>query len=128
MKRAAMSPAEQLKDTVWQKIVSLAKTDGDFRHRLQAEPFALLQSVGISVPPDIRFICVETEPSGIAEVLGRSAGLTVYVPVVVANANDELDDTSLDAVVGGAGQQMAMPMPANFVSMVSFADGGSGGF
>ena len=123
-----MSPAERLKDTVWQQIVSLANTDGHFRRRLHAEPFALLQSVGISVPPDIRFVCVETGLSGVAEVLGRSAGLTVYVPVVIASADDELDDESLDAVVGGAGQQMALPMPANFVGMISFADGGSGGF
>lgn len=123
-----MSPAERLKDTVWQQIVSLANTDGNFRRRLQAEPFALLQSVGISVPQDIRFVCVETGLSGVAEVLGRSDGLTVYVPVVFASADGALDDESLDAVVGGAGQQMAMPMPANFVGMISFTDGGSGGF
>lgn len=130
MKDSSLSPAERLKDTVWQQIVKLATTDSHFRERLQSEPVALLQAVGISVPAGIRFMCVETEAGKIAEVLGQSDGKLVYVPIVTAappDAHGELGDAALDIVVGGTGQQTGTPMPANFSAMISFADGSNGG-
>lgn len=121
-----LSPAERLKDTVWQQIVKLATTDRHFRDRLQTAPVALLQSVGVSVPAGIRFVCVETAADKVAEVLGRSDGSLVYVPIVTSAAPDadrELEEEALDAVVGGTGQLTGTPMPANFSAMISFTDG-----
>ncbi|MCH2394849.1 hypothetical protein [Oceanibaculum sp.] len=121
-----LSPAERLKDTVWQQIVRLATTDAHFRDRLQTEPVALLQAVGITVPAGIRFVCVETAADNVAEVLGRSDGNLVYVPIVTSAAPDaagELEDEALDAVVGGTGPLTGTPMPSNFSAMISFTDG-----
>lgn len=130
MKDTPLSPAERLKDTVWQQIVKLATTDSHFRERLQTEPVALLRAVGISVPASIRFICVETAADKAGEVLQRSTGDLVYVPVISAaspDRNGELDEDALDIVVGGTGQQAGTPMPSNFSAMISFADGSNGG-
>lgn len=125
-----LSPAERLKDTVWQQIVRLATTDSHFRQRLQAEPVALLRAVGISAPAGIRFVCVETAADKAGEVLRRSDGNLVYVPVIAAAAPEssgELGEEALDIVVGGGGQPQGTPMPSNFSAMISFADNSNGG-
>ena len=86
----AMISAEEM-EKVYQKVVTKAITDADFRKELLANPNqAIEKETGIPVPAEYRIRIIEEDPA----YLG-----TFFLP---AYTGEELSDDDMMAVAGGA--------------------------
>jgi Nitrile hydratase, alpha chain len=92
----------------WNKIVSKAGQDNDFRKRLLADPAAVLKENGVQVPPGLEFRVVENT-AGVANLVlpaGVPVAATEQEPggALIAAADPssaELSDEELEQVSGG---------------------------
>lgn len=77
----------------WSRIVSKAWSDESFKKRLIKDPMAVLQEQGVNLKPGVQFRVVE------------STDQVVYLTLPPKASTEELSETELEAIAGGAYMQ-----------------------